>query len=363
MALRTTSVRLLLAALLAALVSAGLLVAPPARAQTDMVSLVNAERTSRGLAPLTAVSDLTSVAQSWSQHMASTGQLAHNPSYSTQIRGWISLAENVGYGADVQTVHRALMNSASHRANILDPSFTQIGIGIAQGGGRVWVTQNFRQPQPGYVVPAAMTASGAQEYVTRVYSDLLARRPDSTGLQTWTSQLTWGTPRVAVANAITSSTEFRTRLIDQSYRTFLGRGADSTGLRTWLALMGRGGTIQQMQAGFISSPEYYQRAGGTDRRWMAKLYVDVLGRTASSREVEGWVASLATGRTRQQVALGFLLSTEHLQSAVDGYYRWLLGRGLDATGRQTWVTAIQRGARDEQIIGGIVSSREYFPGA
>lgn len=78
--------------------------------------------------------------------MARTGVLEHNPDLSGQVTGWRSLAENVGYGGDEQSVHRALMNSSGHRANILDPRFTQIGIGVAWSGGRVWVTQVFREP-------------------------------------------------------------------------------------------------------------------------------------------------------------------------------------------------------------------------
>jgi len=35
-------------------------------------------------------------------------------------------------------------------------------------------------------------------------------------------------------------------------------------------------------------------------------------------------------------------------------------RSIDPSGRVTWVTNIQRGARVEQIIGGIVASEEYF---
>ena len=58
--------------------------------------------------------------------------------------------------------------------------------------------------------------------------------------------------------------------------------------------------------------------------------------------------------------MGFLLSTEYLSSVVDDYYWWLLGRGLDPTGQSTWVSAIQHGARDEQIIGGIIASEEYW---
>lgn len=71
-------------------------------------------------------------------------------------------------------------------------------------------------------------------------------------------------------------------------------------------------------------------------------------------------AVLAQGYSRETVALGFLLSTERLTTVVDGYYLHLLGRSIDPSGRGTGGIAIQQGARTEQIIGGIVSSDEYF---
>jgi len=59
------------------------------------------------------------------------------------------------------------------------------------------------------------------------------------------------------------------------------------------------------------------------------------------------------------VAMGFLVSYEHLTDVVDAYYRDLLGRGIDPTGNHGWVTAIQRGVRVEAVIAGIVASDEY----
>lgn len=121
--------------------------APPAAADAhSFTAAVNAERASAGLPPLTLTTDLTVVAQAWSEHMARTGVLEHNPYYSVQVTGWSMLAENVGFGPSELVVHEALMASPGHRANILHPAFTQIGVGIAWAGSSVWVTQVFRQP-------------------------------------------------------------------------------------------------------------------------------------------------------------------------------------------------------------------------
>jgi hypothetical protein len=62
---------------------------------------------------------------------------------------------------------------------------------------------------------------------------------------------------------------------------------------------------------------------------------------------------------RGTVALGFLYSTEHLTTVVDGYYVDLLRRHIDPSGQATWVGQIQACHRDEEIIASIVSSAEY----
>jgi glucose/arabinose dehydrogenase len=198
-----------------------------------------------------------------------------------------------------------------------------------------------------------------EAYVTKVYRDLLDRAPDPAGLQGWTAALERGTPYGDVANGITYSDEYRSRLIAEAYRTYLERGPDPTGAAGWLAAMRSGATIQRIEAGFVASDEYYGRGGATDAAWVGRLYANVLGRGASDSEVQAWTMALAGGASRYQVAMGFLVSSEHLTNVVDGYYRDLLGRGAEPTGARGWVIAIQGGTRVEAVIAGIVASNEY----
>ena len=208
--------------------------------------------------------------------------------------------------------------------------------------------------------PPSSQASPVQRYIIRVYSDLFNRAPDPAGLTTWTNALSTGTPRVAVANAITSSAEYRSGLIAGSYQHYLGRLPDPAGLTFWLGKMSSGWTISQMESGFIASNEYYAKAGSTGGGWVTQLYADVLGRTAAPSEVAFWTGQLASGASRSQVAMGFLLSTERLSTVVNGYYQHLLGRALDPTGQAYWVGILQAGGRNEAIIGGIIASDEYY---
>ncbi|WP_024287634.1 DUF4214 domain-containing protein [Cellulomonas sp. KRMCY2] len=197
-------------------------------------------------------------------------------------------------------------------------------------------------------------------YVTKVYQDLFERSPDPSGLQAWTTALATGTPRVAVANGITYSDEYRGRLIRESYRTYLGREADTGGLNGWIDSMRWGTTFQEMEAGFLASDEYFGQSGSSNAEWVRRLYSHVLGRAAGDAEVRGWVEAIASGKTRYAVAMGFLISTEHLTTVVNGHYVHLLSRGIDPTGAAGWVSAIQNGHRVEEIIGGIIASDEYY---
>ncbi|WP_372593140.1 DUF4214 domain-containing protein [Actinotalea sp.] len=211
------------------------------------------------------------------------------------------------------------------------------------------------------VAPQAAVASTSQvkAYVNQVYNDLFERDADAAGLAYWTGALQAGTPYGDVANGITYSAEYRTRMIRDAYLTYLDRAPEAAGLAGWLGAMQSGMHIEQMQGGFISSPEYYALGGGTDTGWVTRLYQKVLHRSPAPSEVAYWLGRLSAGATRYEVATGFLYSTEHLTEVVDGYYRLLLHRSIDPAGRQTWVTKIQTGSRDEQIIASIVSSAEY----
>lgn len=201
--------------------------------------------------------------------------------------------------------------------------------------------------------------SPTQKYVVSVYGKLFHRWPDPSGLQTWTGALINGAPRRSVADSITSSPEYRSRLIINSYSTYLNRGPDPVGLNSWLSEMNKGMTIQQMEGGFVASDEFYLKSGGTDSGWVNKLYESVLDRNPSPAEVNFWVAQ-AQKSSRYQVAMGFLLSNEHLSSVINGQYEDLLGRGLDPAGQAFWVKSIQSGVRVEVVIGGIIASEEYW---
>ena len=121
---------------------------------SELFALVNAERANAGLPPVQWRDDVASIAADWSAQMASSGALAHNDYYfSGEARdrlgsSWRS--ENVAAGMSIAEAHAALMNSPSHRANILDSRSVHGGFGVAvDASGRMWVTEDFMLPRAG----------------------------------------------------------------------------------------------------------------------------------------------------------------------------------------------------------------------
>ncbi len=150
---------------------AGLLAvgAPASAASSDLYSMLNQSRFDAGLKGLARDSRLDKVAQDWTNYMARTGTLAHNPSYSEQIpAGWYAAGENVGWNSQGDAaLHAALMASPKHKANILSGEYNSVGIGWAKDSkGYVWGTHVFafypgvKMIEPGFapgVTPDART--------------------------------------------------------------------------------------------------------------------------------------------------------------------------------------------------------------
>ncbi|SFH22815.1 uncharacterized protein, YkwD family [Desulfotomaculum arcticum] len=122
--------------------------------EQQMVSLVNQERAEAGLKQLTVDMRLVKSARVKSSDLVNSNYFAHTSPKGTtpwdlihaQGVSYSRAGENLAGAASVDRAHTSLMNSQGHRANILNPNFTHIGIGIVDGGpyGKMF-TQHFAQ--------------------------------------------------------------------------------------------------------------------------------------------------------------------------------------------------------------------------
>ena len=112
--------------------------------ESAFVQMINQARTSAGLPALIVDAELTSLARGWAQHQADAGQISHaNPISAGVTSPWQKLGENVGTGPSVAPVMDAFMASAGHRANVLDPEFTHVGVGVVWNGPALYTTHRF----------------------------------------------------------------------------------------------------------------------------------------------------------------------------------------------------------------------------
>jgi uncharacterized YkwD family protein/spore coat assembly protein SafA len=111
--------------------------------EREVIRLVNRERRERGLNELTYDWELCRVARIKSQDMKDNGYFSHtSPTYGSPFQmmknfgiRYKSAGENIAKGQpSPEAVVKAWMNSSGHRANILNSSFTHIGVGYASGG-------------------------------------------------------------------------------------------------------------------------------------------------------------------------------------------------------------------------------------
>lgn len=129
--------------------SVGLTSAPAGATTTRearLVARINAARAEHGLAPLRVRAGLTRYARQHSAAMSRQGYLFHTSDF-TVLCCWSVIGENVAVGLGVNQVHRGLMSSAPHRANILHPAMRAVGVGAVKRGDRIWVTQVFKRPR------------------------------------------------------------------------------------------------------------------------------------------------------------------------------------------------------------------------
>lgn len=111
--------------------------------EKEVVRLVNEIRAKNGLKELTQDWELSRVARIKSQDMKDNNYFSHtSPVYGTPFQmmknfgiSYRSAGENIAKGqATPQAVVNAWMNSSGHRANILNSSYTRIGVGYVSGG-------------------------------------------------------------------------------------------------------------------------------------------------------------------------------------------------------------------------------------
>jgi len=150
----------------------------PEQAEARLFVLVNEARAAAGLAKVLPDEELREVALGHTTDMADHRFFSHvSPKTGTPTdrmrRSGVLVSgsgENIAFASTPEEAHEGLMNSPGHRANILNRTWTHVGIAVKKGDNGLVVTQMFgRRPDP-----ATLPTSAAQ--VEAAVSALRARK-------------------------------------------------------------------------------------------------------------------------------------------------------------------------------------------
>lgn len=176
-------------------------------------------------------------------------------------------------------------------------------------------------------VDVSSPLSGNRSFVQALYNNTLGRSGSLAELDNWVSPSTTLNPesRAAVANGILRSREALGRIIDGYYLQYLGRQSDP-GREGWINLLQSGARQEDVQAIFLSTPEFLSHIN-TD--YVQALYLLTLHRTGNSAELASWYSVLPSLGLRG-VAAAFTTSAENRYHEVADDFQRLLHRPASA---------------------------------
>ena len=204
----------------AALALLPVMTAGPARAATPealehcFLDLINAERTAVGAEPLAAEGALGTYGRGHSGAMADQGNLFHSTLEQLEPHlpsGWVAWGENVGTADGTEScnlLHDAFMGSAEHRANVLDPGFDLVGIGVHLTGDALWTTHVFADvaaPPPTTSTTSTTTTTATTSSTTPTTTTATTTAPTATTSTTVAPSTTSEAPDTTATTTTTNS--------------------------------------------------------------------------------------------------------------------------------------------------------------
>jgi uncharacterized protein YkwD len=127
--------------------------------EQQLLGLANQSRKQAGAPPLTLDAGLSQAARTHARAMREAQQLSHQfegePSLPLRLAAATQLrldqeGENVALDYSAAAGHEHLMHSQPHRANLLNPAFNVVGLGVVRSGDRLYNVQDFGHALPNY---------------------------------------------------------------------------------------------------------------------------------------------------------------------------------------------------------------------
>jgi uncharacterized protein YkwD len=150
----------------------------PTSAENELYNLVSEERKRHNLPMFVLDPHLVAAARKHSEGMATARKLSHQLPVEPELKVRLAhagarfdaVAENVAHSESAENAHTELMNSPGHRANLLNPAYDAIGIGVVEKGQMIYVTEDFSHRVPD------QTAVDVESQILKSVNQLRSRR-------------------------------------------------------------------------------------------------------------------------------------------------------------------------------------------
>ena len=173
-------------------------------------------------------------------------------------------------GVSRGVVSLGFVTSLEYRTDLIDSYYTSLlhrsadtqGLNasldfLASGGTQAQLKSIFFGSQEYYQVRGGGTNAG---FIDVLFDDELGRPPSAQDQSFFSQLLAAGQSRTYVASLVIGSPEAEQDLVDGYYQAYLGRPSDPAGLTYWTGVLQHGNLEGVVQAGILSSTEYYNRA-------------------------------------------------------------------------------------------------------
>jgi hypothetical protein len=173
----------------------------------------------------------------------------------------------------------------------------------------------------GNIINLGGPQGGRFAFVQSLYNKALGRTGTHAEIVGWLNIFaTQG--QAAVVNGILRSAESLGRIVDSLYLRFLGRQSDAAGRAGWVNALQNGATLESIETGFLTSPEYLHHI---DTDFVQSLYINILGRTGSAFELAFWDNQIqAIGLAG--IANAFVTSQEYKNDNINADFETYLHR-------------------------------------
>jgi hypothetical protein len=227
------------------------------------------------------------------------------------------------------------------------PTFTTPAIPVVSKGQLLSSTINNH---------SSIATQESAQFINSVYTSVLGRTVDSASLTTWLNYFQAGGTRQNFAAAIWNSAEHRANEVNSIYQAILGSSPSQATVNAYVGMFNAGASELAVAAAIAGSSQG-TTLYPTTASFVNQLYEVAMGRTANPSEQATWAAFPGS---RTALALAILTTPEALTDVVQQAYSQVLGRSASSNEVNAGMALLQSGGSGyTAFIDGIFASSEY----